>query len=165
MKTILSVLAEIYHAFVEVFTPRLLTPEDCKINVPAWEENKTTAPKVRGEGWRPVSPGSSAMYRPQKTADERMVTWDIANKPSDLSGKETSLTAADAAELERRGIDLNVAAMYKPHFAAGLSADAAVKEMPDGYAMRKVQDLWAAFNAAAGTSKPLPRYRRAAKRQ
>jgi len=165
MKTILSVLADIYAAFVEAFTPRLLRPDDCKINVPAWEENKTAAPKVRSEGWRPVSPGSSAMYRPQKTADERTVTWDIANKPTDLQGKESGLTAADVAELEKRNIPLDVAAMYKPHFAAGMPAQGAVFEMPDGFGLRKVQDLWAAFNAAAGTSKPLPRYRRAAKRQ
>ena len=69
MKTILSVLAEIYHALVEAFTPRLLRPEDCKINVPAWQSKKPEAreiPKV----------GSNAKRVP---GDARVFVWsDLA---------------------------------------------------------------------------------------
>lgn len=69
MKTILSVLAEIYHAFVEVFTPRLLTPEDCKINVPAWESKKPEArevPKIKSTARR--MPGEAEAYEWAETS-------------------------------------------------------------------------------------------------
>ena len=69
MKSILSVLTEIYAAIVDVFTPRLLTPEDCRINVPAWETKKPEArevPKV----------GSNAKRVP---GDARVFVWsDLA---------------------------------------------------------------------------------------
>jgi len=69
MKTILSVLAEIYAAVVDVFTPRLLTPEDCRVDVPAWrtkESQPREVPKV----------GSNAKRVP---GDARVFVWsDLA---------------------------------------------------------------------------------------
>lgn len=69
MKSIISVLAEIYAALVDVFTPRLLTPEDCRVDVPAWEARQPEArevPKV----------GSNAKRVP---GDARVFVWsDLA---------------------------------------------------------------------------------------
>jgi hypothetical protein len=66
MKTVLS---EIYAAIIEVFTPRLLTPEDCKLDVPAWKTKQVEArevPKV----------GSNAKRVP---GDARVFVWsDLA---------------------------------------------------------------------------------------
>jgi len=45
MKTILSVFAEIYAAVLELFSPRLLTPDECRLNVPAWK-TKQVEPRM-----------------------------------------------------------------------------------------------------------------------
>jgi len=62
-------LADLYAALRDVFTPHLLRPEDCKINVPNWEIKKPEArevPKV----------GSNAKRVP---GDARVFVWsDLA---------------------------------------------------------------------------------------
>jgi len=163
MKTILSVLAEIYAALADVFTPRLLTPEDCRLDVPAWKQGKPDVPKTRRrEGWQPLRPGASTLYR---ESDKRTLEWEVANTLGDLKPEgNPTLTDADVTELMQRGVDVDAAMTYKPLFAAGLSAQAALNEKPDGYGLRTIQSMWAAFNAAAGTSQPLPRNLKRGKR-
>jgi len=63
MKTILSLFAEIYAAVVEVFSPRLLTPDECRLNVPAWKTKAIEArevPKVQSNAKR--IPGEANVY-------------------------------------------------------------------------------------------------------
>jgi len=156
-------LTDLLRALHELFSPRLLTPDECRLDVPAWRDDKTTIPKTRRrEGWQPLRPGASTLYR---ESDKRTLEWEVANTLGDLKPEgNPTLTDADVTELMQRGVDLDAAMTYKPLFAAGLSAQAALNEKPDGYGLRTIQSMWAAFNSAAGTSQPLPRNLKRGKR-
>ena len=168
LTNIASVLVEIIEAAdLVLFGPRL-TSDDVRQDAPrAWMNEKApTTSRRRADGWRPIRPGSTTLYRAGKDETEKVVSWDVANSVGQLSqAGNAALTDADILACEGRGIDISAAAMYKPLFAAGMSAQAAFNESPDGYSYRRVQDVWAAFNEAQGTSKPLPRTRPAAKRK
>jgi len=69
MKSILSVFAEIYAALVDVFTPRLLTPDECRLDVPAWKTKQVEPRKL-------PEVGSNAKRVP---GDARVFVWsDLA---------------------------------------------------------------------------------------
>ena len=168
LTNIASVLAEIIEAADLVLFGRRLTADDVRQDAPrSWMNEKAQpARRRRDEGWRPIRPGSATVYRAGKDQTGNVVSWDVANSVGQLSQSgNAALTDEDILACEGRGIDISAAAMYKPLFAAGMSAQAAFNESPDGYSYRRVQDVWAAFNEAQGTSKPLPRMRRAAKRK
>ncbi len=165
-RTFAAFLVELIEAADVVLFGRRLSADEVRQEAPrAWmPEGKQTQTRRR-EGWKPIKPGSTTLYRPAKEETEKVVSWEVANNTGDLKPTgDATLTDADVQACDDRGIDVDAAAMYKPLFAAGMSAQAAYNERPDGLGLRRLQDIWAAFNEAQGTSKAPPPKRRAAKR-
>jgi len=63
MKTISAFLADLFRALHELFSPRLLTPDECRIDVPAWKTKQVeprTIPEVGSNAKR--VPGDANVY-------------------------------------------------------------------------------------------------------
>ena len=138
MKSIFSILAEIYAAAVEAFTPRLLTPDECRPNVPAWQENKpapkavpkikSTAKRLPGEAeayeWNDLATVSNvdnltpddwgAVSEVKATSDARLAAFVKAEKAN-------GLTYAQITVLARQRLDMKVSVSTVEKIGAALS--------------------------------------------
>lgn len=107
-----------------------------------------------------ITPDKGVITRTTIAADK--YEFDVVSPATDMGRRQQQLSAEDRALLAERQLDLDRAAFLKPIWAAGATAKLgaatarsrlkAQKRSTWGYSDRKVQDYWAAFNAA----KPSP---------